>query len=229
MNALVVGDLKFAVRRSDRRRTMQITVERDGSLTMTAPPKCQREQLEKFARAKRLWVYEKLALKDELPPSVRKEFVSGEGFPYLGRSHRLQLVADDRAPLRLAAGRFKLPRAATRAGEQLFIGWYIEHAQLWLEARVAAWAARLGVTPSSVTVRDQGYRWASCGAGGRLYFHWRVIQLPPRLIDYLIVHELVHLTHDDHGRAFWAAVARAMPDHDQRRVELRTLGPAVVW
>ncbi|MBM4781453.1 MAG: M48 family metallopeptidase [Archangiaceae bacterium] len=203
---------------------MQITVERDGSLTMTAPPTCQRDQLERFARAKRLWVYEKLALKDELPPSVKREFVSGEGFPYLGRSYRLQLVRGERAPLRLEAGRFKLPRAQARAGEQLFTGWYVEHAQVWLEARVAMWAERLGVSPASVTVRDQGYRWASCAAGGRLYFHWRVIQLPPRLIDYVIVHELVHLTHDDHSPAFWRAMARVLPDCDSRRELLRRLG-----
>ena len=224
MTSLVVGDLKLAVRRSDRRKTMQITVERDGGLTMTAPGRVQRAQLERFVRAKRQWIYEKLALKQALPPVVRKEFVSGEGFAYLGRTYRLQLVADGKAPLRLEGGRFKLQRTQARAGMRHLTEWYAAHAHPWLETRVAGWAARLSLAPASVSVRDQCYRWGSCGAGGRLYFHWKVIQLPPRLIDYVIVHELLHLTHEDHGRAFWAAVERVLPDYEVRRSELLQVG-----
>jgi predicted metal-dependent hydrolase len=227
MTALVVGDLKLALRRSDRRRTMQITVERDGALTITAPGRAQREQLENFVRAKRQWIYEKLALKESLPVVPKREFISGESFAYLGRTYRLQLVAGAPAPLKMDAGRFKMQRAQARAGAKHLTEWYIEHAQPWLDARVSEWANRLGVSPASVTVRDQGYRWGSCGAGGRLYFHWKVIQLPPRLIDYVIVHELVHLTHEDHGQAFWAAVARVMPDYETRRDQLRERGPAL--
>ncbi len=207
---------------------MQITVERDGSLTMTAPPQVKREQLERFARAKRQWVYEKLALRAELPEPSKKEFVGGEGFSYLGRSYRLQLVAGEGVPLRLNGGRFQLRRRQVHLAQRHFSEWYVSHAQVWLEERVGAWAERLGVEPTSVTVRDQGFRWASCGAGGRLYFHWKLIQLPPRLVDYVIVHELVHLTHEDHGRAFWAAVGRVIPDFEARRQSLLRTG-ANVW
>jgi len=222
--ALVVGDLSFKVRSSTRRRTMQITVERDGTLTMLAPPRCQREQLERFARAKRRWVYEKLALKEMLPRPVRKEHLSGEGFPYLGRTYRLRLVAGDGPPLRLHEGFFKLRRKDASSGEHQFSVWYSDHARPWLETRVAGWARRLNLSPTAVTVRNQGFRWASCGADGRLYFHWKVIQLPPRLIDYVIVHELAHLTHEHHGRSFWAAVSRVMPDYEGRRSELLSFG-----
>lgn len=224
MRALVIGDLKFRVRRSDQRKTMQITVERDGRLTMTAPSRAEREQLERFAKAKRQWVYEKLALKELLPPPTRREFVSGEGFSYLGRSYRLKVVAKAPVPLKLEAGRFSLRGAEATRGEQAFAKWYVEHAQPWLDARVSEWATRLAVQPAGLTVRDQGYRWGSCGVDGQLYFHWKVIQLPPRLIDYVIVHELVHLKHGDHGPAFWAAVSRAMPDYELRRQRLRELG-----
>lgn len=224
MRALVIGDLRFRLRRSDRRKTMQITVERDGRLTMTAPPQAARAQLERFAKAKRQWVYEKLALKEMLPPAPRKEFVSGEGFAYLGRSYRLKVVTEARVPLKLEAGRFVLRRADASRGEQAFAKWYLEHAQPWLSARAADWSMRLAVQPSGVTVRDQGYRWGSCGTDGQVYFHWKVIHLPPKLIDYVIVHELVHLKHGDHGPAFWAAVGRAMPDFEARRGQLRDLG-----
>jgi predicted metal-dependent hydrolase len=64
-----------------------------------------------------------------------------------------------------------------------------------------------------VTVQDLGYRWGSCGKGGRLYFHWRTILLPPRIVDYVVVHELVHLLEPHHTPEFWQRVERAMPDY----------------
>ena len=76
-----VDDLQFTIRRSARRRTMQITVERTGELILSAPPEVGIDQLREFVSEKRFWIYTKLAEKDRLQRQVpRKEFVSGEGF-----------------------------------------------------------------------------------------------------------------------------------------------------
>jgi predicted metal-dependent hydrolase len=86
-----------------------------------------------------------------------------------------------------------------------------------LAARVAREAARTHVQPGPVAVQDLGFRWGSCGKGRRLYFHWQSILLPPRIIDYIVVHELVHLREPHHTPAFWRAVERALPDWEARR------------
>src|SRR5690606_22442033 len=105
--SLQVDDLHFVLRRSTRRRTMQITVERDGELVLSAPPSVDEAALRAFVLEKRFWIYTKLAEKDRLQRQVpRKEFVGGEGFLYLGRSHRLKLVDEQDVPLKLAAGSF---------------------------------------------------------------------------------------------------------------------------
>ena len=84
-----VDDLEFSVQRSARRRTIQITVERDGQLMLSAPPDVDESRLRAFVHDKRFWIYTKLAEKERLQRQVpRKEFVGGEGFLYLGRSHR---------------------------------------------------------------------------------------------------------------------------------------------
>jgi predicted metal-dependent hydrolase len=109
--SLQVDDLRFTIQRSTRRKTMQITVERSGDLVLCAPPEVDEAALRAFALAKRCWFYTKLAEKDRLQRQVpRKEFVSGEGFLYLGRSHRLKLVDEQDVPLKLAAGRFCMRR-----------------------------------------------------------------------------------------------------------------------
>jgi len=218
MTSLVLGDLQFEVRRSDRRRTLGLTVERDGSLVLSAPPDVADARLERFAKQKRFWIYQKLAAKEALPPALPvRKFVTGEGFPYLGRSHRLQLVADLDVPVKLEAGRFKMRRDEVARGRATMVRWYTAHAQPWLTARVARYAGRARVAPGVVTVQDLGFRWGSCGKGGRLYFHWQSILLPPSIVDYIVVHELVHLREPHHTPDFWRAVERAMPDWEPRR------------
>lgn len=222
---LQVDDLQFTVFHSMRRKTMQITVERDGALVLSAPTGTAQERLHAFVQEKRQWIYTRLAEKERLQRKVpRKEFVGGEGFLYLGRSHRLKLVEQQEAPLKLVAGRFCLHRDAVPAAREHFIRWYGERAKLWLSNRVADYRGRMEVNPSCVKVQDLGYRWGSCGKGDRLYFHWKTILLPVRIAEYVVVHEIAHLHEPHHTPAFWLRVERVMPDYLQRKAWLAEHG-----
>jgi len=215
---LTVDDLRFDVVLSPRRQTIELTVERDGRLVIRAPERAIPQRLEAFVHKKRMWLYEKLAEKEALRHRLEpKEYVAGEGFGYLGRSYRLALVAAQEAPLRLEAGRFKLRRSEAPRGRAHFVRWYTERGRAWLRRRVKALAPRLGVGPAGVDVRDLGYRWGSCAKDGRLYFHWRTLLLPPRIAEYVVVHELVHLRCRHHTPEFWRRVERAVPDFAARK------------
>lgn len=78
-------------------------------------------------------------------------------------------------------------------------------------ARVAWWTDRLGVKPHGVTIRDQRSRWGSCSETGGLSFNWRLLLLPVRLQEHVILHELAHLRHFDHSQAFYRQVLRWDP------------------
>ena len=78
---------------------------------------------------------------------------------------------------------------------------------------------------SGLQVLPLGYRRGSCTLKGRLNIHWATMQLPPDLIDYVLVHELAHLHVPDHSARFWQRVQRAMPDCAARRDRLKRLGP----
>ncbi len=159
-------------------------------------------------------------------------FVNGGSLRYLGRSVRMWVRHDavDRVSLRFHHWQFDLtaPRGkplghsdVARAVQR----WYRERALAHLERRVGILAPRLGVSPSGVLVRDQRARWGSCSPRGVLRFNWRVITVPPSLIDYVVVHELAHLRIRTHGPDYWAEVALLIPDHRERRHRLRALGP----
>ena len=222
---LQVDDLQFVVRHSVRRRTLQITVDRDGALLLSAPPDVGEAVLRAFVMDKRFWIYTKLAEKDRLQRLVpRKQYVGGEGFLYLGRSFRLKLVDTQDVPLKLAAGRFCLRRDALPAAREHFVRWYSERARAWLSSRVADYQSRMEVAPAGVRVQDLGYRWGSCGKGDWLYFHWKAILLPARIAEYVVVHEIAHLHEPHHTPAFWLRIERAMPDYEKRKAWLAEHG-----
>lgn len=224
---LIIGDLTFTLRYSERRRTVGVTVDRGGELILTAPPDCPVSRIEEIAREKAFWVYTKLAIKEPLLKFVpAREYVSGESFSHLGRTYRLKLV-DARAgdpPLRLVNGRFLLARSEQFRASTLFREWYASHGTPWIERRVAIFADRLQIEPHAVDVRDLGYRWGSCSTRGKLLFHWRTVLLPPRIIEYVVAHELTHQLHANHDRLFWETLGRCMPDYKARKEWLSEKG-----
>ncbi|WDQ02211.1 SprT family zinc-dependent metalloprotease [Micromonospora chalcea] len=217
---LRIGDLDIAVTVSERRRSVRLTVERDASITAVIPPLVSCNELVRIVKAKRSWLYGKLAEKrdmSESPPA--KKYVSGEAFLYLGRFYRLRLV--EAPAVRLFRGRLELPDGG---GAEDLVGWYRRVGQPWLTRRVQPWTSRMGSPITGLRVRPLGYRWGSCSKDGTVNIHWAVMQLPPTLIDYVLVHELAHLHRRDHGAEFWRIVGRAMPGHEEYRERLRTAG-----
>jgi predicted metal-dependent hydrolase len=224
---LAVGGLDFEVQLSGARRSIGITVDRDGSLVVNAPHHCDQAELAAFAHDKRMWVYKKLAEKDLLlSHRPTKEFASGEGFVYLGRSHRLLVSDRHSAAVKLERGRLVMRQDVARSdrGAQAMIDWYRTRALRWLPRRVEPWARRIGVQPGLIDVRDLGYRWGSLGKQNRVNFHWATIQLAPTLVDYIIVHELAHIEEPNHTKAFWSLVERAMPAYERAKHDLARIG-----
>jgi hypothetical protein len=220
MKTLTYDDLTFEHRESQRRTTLEIIVDRDGSLVLATPPDVPYEALEAFVEDHLVWVYTKLADKeDRAGPRVPKEYVPGEGFFYLGRSYRLRLVngVEPRPPLRLYRGWFELRDDLTPEGRRHFIDWYSARLRPVLDRTVARFVGRVEAGPTRLHVRDLGYRWGSTDRRGHLYFHWRVAMLPFRMIEYVVAHELTHLVERRHTDPFWRRLERLVPNYEERR------------
>ena len=215
--ALEIEGLRFEVRRSPRRKTLGLTVDRGAELVIHAPEATSTEELSRWARSRLLWVHRKLALKEELAPRVREpEYVTGESFSYLGRAYRLAITDTQGEPLRFDGGRFHLRRDARDAAAGHFRRWYIAVGSRWIERRTEHLIPRVGGVPNRIEVSDLGYHWGTCGKDGTLLFNWKLLQLPVRLADYVIAHELAHLIEPHHGPGFWQVLDRAMPDWKSR-------------
>lgn len=227
---LEIDGLSFEVRRSARRKRLGLTVDRGGELVLHAPEATDAEELTRWARSKLLWVYRKLALKEGLAAQLREpEYVTGESFGYLGRSYRLHVVAEQAEPLSFDGQRFRLRRDARATAAAHFRSWYLSTGKKWIVTRVELLARRIGASPTRVEVRDLGFHWGSCGKDQVTYFNWKLLQLPVRLADYVIAHELAHLLEPHHGREFWAVLDRSLPNWGERQEALRKKALEIYW
>ena len=105
---------------------------------------------------------------------------------------------------------------------------YKEAARTYIPKRVAYYNAMTGGSYSRISIRDQKTRWGSCSSKGTLSFNWRLMLAPPSILDYVVVHELCHLTHMNHSPAFWQAVEAVYPDYKNARKWLKEHGSELV-
>ena len=224
--------IEYEVRRSTRRRkTVEITVD-GGGVRVVAPVPTPEAELRSLVRKRAPWILRHAS--EAMLEAAPKRFVSGETLPYLGRNVRMIVSpADVRRPeVRFDHWRFRIAVPPSMEGaarrdaiHRAVVQWYRARATKRLEAGVERWWPRLGRGERSrVLVRDQRQRWGSCAPDGTLRFNWRAMMLAPDLIEYVIVHELAHLTHRDHSASFWTLLSRAMTDAQQRRKRLRETG-----
>ncbi|MHA3060054.1 M48 family metallopeptidase [Acinetobacter sp. ANC 4636] len=221
-----IGEFEINVKHSRIRNSMCLTVERDGSISLALPLDATHQEVEQFVKSKTFWLYTKLAEKEELRQKTipRKQFVAGEGFLYLGRSYRLKIEKNIELPIQLKKGRLVLSSDKVDEAQSYLISWYKKKAEKWIEARFEDFKSQIVVQPEKIHIRDLGYRWGSCSRNKYLYFHWKIILLPKSLIDYVLVHELIHLIEPEHNDAFWKLVALIMPDYEERKIQLDKIG-----
>ena len=228
--------LTYAIRRSRRRKkTVAVTVAPDGSVLLVAPEQFSTNRLDALVQRKAPWIEQRRRhVRSHDPPPAPREFVSGESVLYLGRHYRLKVHSGETgAAAKLHGGWLHVPapRGAQRTEHvrAALVVWFRRHAAARLPERVAAWRAKAGVELPRVVISDQQKRWGSCDRNGTIRLNWRIIQAPMRLVDYVVVHELIHLRHRGHGRDYWQALGRVLPDYQRRREDLRQRGINLAW
>lgn len=229
--------IEYKIQRSHRRTTISIAIDPDVGVLVTAPRLVARERLDRVVLNKGHWIARGLRrLSDRPPANHSKEFVSGEGFYYLGRQYRLRLETGPVRPLRLENGILSLPvpQRLSRANVEGYaraalVDWYRARARKYLLTRCRVWASKLKVEVHELVLSEPATRWGSTSKDGTVRINWRIVQAPSTLVDYVVAHELCHLVHRDHGQGFWAMLGRVMPDYEARKRRLSELGPALIW
>jgi len=195
-------------------------------LVVRAPYRARPVDAEAAIHAHRKWVVRTLAEARARAESFKLE--PGRLLPYLNQRLRLVFAASAKIGVRRAGCDLEVAKSDTdQSTRDLLRAWYLDEARRELPQRLRRIAPLLSVWPAGISVRNQRTRWGSCSAGGRISLNWRLMMLPARLADYVMVHELCHLRHLNHSAAFWNMVAAAIPDHQRRSGEIRALEGAL--
>lgn len=219
-------DLVYTIKRSSRRKKLNITVERDRSIVVHAPEEVSDEKIQQVVDSKRQWIYEKInhPQKYQDPPHPPgKELVSGESALYLGRQYRIELVKTGLSKIQFAQ-RFLIPVTQAEKREETLREWYIGKAKEKIVPRVKHHARELGVNFAEIKIVDNRYRWGSCTVKNNVNFNWRLIKAPMFVIDYVIIHELAHLIEPNHTPRFWNIVRAQSPTVEKAKAWLKENG-----
>ena len=225
---IVAGEpLGYVLRRS-RRKSIGLVV-RDTGLLIQAPVWASRRQIEEAIARKSAWIREKLRTRGERLEQLAlqaAQWRDGGRIPYLGVTLTLRLDGSQ-------ALRYQGDPSAPREGDSLWLplpgnatsdriqeraqGWLQQRARVDFEARLRRYLEQSGQTMAGWSLSSAHGRWGSCTIRRHIRLNWRLIHFTPRLIDYVVAHEVAHLSHMNHGPEFWREVDRLYPDFKQAR------------
>lgn len=212
--------IQYELIRSSR-KTISITITHDGAVVVRAPLRAPKAQIAGFVEQKHNWIVEKQALVLQRTALHKpREPASGEEFMYLGRKLMLAL-SDKVASIEIIGETLAFPRAWIPNADAELKHWYQVQAASVLDERLKYWRGTTGITFKAAGLSDARRRWGSCSGKGSLNFTWRLVMAPVEVIDYIVVHELVHMEHLDHSRAFWVRVGEIMPDYKAKEKWLK--------
>ena len=210
------------VRSKKRRRSVALTVEPDGSVRVLAPMRTSLSWIQDFIAGKADWIARRRS--QHAQETRRKEPPrDGATVPFQGVPHTLCINREaETQPCIALTIPDGLSEAALPAEIQTELTlWYKKQARRVFAQRVAHWAAVMEVRPARLVVSAPERRWGSCSAKNDIRLNWRLIKAAPELLDYVIVHELSHIPHKNHGKRFWRMVEKYIPDAKTLRRELR--------
>ena len=208
-----------------KRKTLAFTITSDGSFIVRAPQKMLKRDILRMVKEKADWIAKKqaemLALAAKNPV---KQYQEGELFWFLGEQYPLKIVERGRTALRHGADGFYMAKKVQPNALQVFKNWYRLQAAELLPVRTALFSKLTGLKYKKVRITSAKTRLGSYSTSGTISYPWRLIMAPPEMIDYVIVHELVHSKHQNHSKAYWSAVEKIMPDYKERRKWFKTHG-----
>lgn len=218
-------NIDITIEKTERRKTVSIFIERDGSLRVLAPVSASDETIATAVKSKEYLIFTKLAKWKELNQGkVKREYVNGQSFLYLGRNYRLKLTKNQDVPLKISGGFFLLDINHLSKAEKVFKEFYREKALLKIKERMNVHEDNFPTKPTSIKVLELRNRWASWTPKDGLNFHWKCIMAPVSVLDYIIIHEMVHLKYPNHSNDFWNELDKKMPNYREQENWLRQNG-----
>jgi predicted metal-dependent hydrolase len=232
MPTFLIGrkEIPYELRRSATASERRITIT-PGHVEVLALTSDNDDDIAGFLERKRQWLFNTVREMERITATrhVVPRFITGSKIPYRGRKMRLTVRRTDaeRAAVTYRNGfTVDLPHWAGEDADQL-VASELKH---WLKQRIrrdvqeiaADYGKRIGLVPRSIRTAEFANGWGSCGPEGNILINWHLIFAPRKVLEYVVVHELVHLQHRSHGPKFWGLLGHLIPNFNTPKVWLES-------
>ncbi len=223
---LSVGDMEVDVVRKDIRNVHLAVLPPDGRVRVSTPLHVADDQVRRLIIGRLGWIRLQQAKFEQQPRQTARRYVSGETHFYQGRRYRLQVTEAEAAPaVRIRGSQFinlqVRPGSTTEQRERTLHAWYREQLKTQLPALAAKWEPVIGVRAADWAVKLMKTKWGTCNIEARrVWLNLELVKVSPHLLEYVVVHELVHLLERQHNARFKALLDQFMPVWRTYRAEL---------
>lgn len=223
-------EIQYFIRKSKRAKHLLLHIDCNAALEVVVPfrRKITLKQIEKFLLEKRCWILRNLQKAEEIArkASRRRNFLL-----FLGREVPIEIIESKRkratAIPRTGKLIVKIPIGRKELVAKAIQRFYKKHASKIITHLAEKKAREMNVSFSHISVRSQKTLWGSCSPRKVLSFNWRLIAAPQVVVEYIIVHELAHLKHRNHSKAFWRTVQKYCPEYKKHERWLRKNGDLI--
>ncbi len=228
-----------------KRKTVAIYIRDDGSVQVRAPKWVSETEIQKMIEEKSEWIRKKQQETADKNCVRQKYYTEGAVFLCMEKEYRLHITESKRNAVYVQGRGEGLLVVKARGLEEayikeLLIKWSGEQLKRYVQEAVIRYLPAIGELAQKeykkqeeyeerssqmhITIKNVKTRWGSCSAKGHLNFSVKLAMAPAKIIDYVVVHEMCHLLHMNHGSEFWSAVATILPDYQKRRRYLKENG-----
>lgn len=216
-------EINYKIIRSAR-STISLEISQEGALIVRAPHRANENYIKRLLQEKSNWINKRTAQALQRKNAFRhKEFINGESFLYLGASYCLRITNETDLSLN-EKGEFLLPRIIIPLARPFILKWYRLSAKRIITERTNIYTKQLNLKYGKIKISGANTRWGSCSGKNNLNFTWRLVMAPLEIIDYVVVHEIIHIIEKNHSKDFWDKVASVLPDFYKKRKWLRDNG-----
>ncbi len=227
----------YTLKRSSARRSVSVAVK-DAEVSVSAPLNVCEKELHQWVGERGEWVLGKLCEQKQRAQEVpKRHYCTGDRVLYLGADYSLNVVAASRSAVRFSLEQgFTVAVGPSGAGSKstaervqgMLQQWFKQQARELLLDKTAYLCDQMQLTFTDMLLRRTKSKWGHCTSKGVIQYNWLILTAPEPVIDYLVAHEVCHLRHLNHSRAFWALVSQACPDFKQQKAWLQRNGHTLV-
>jgi predicted metal-dependent hydrolase len=206
---ILIDDIKRS-----KRKSMSISINYDLKIQIKAPYWVTNKEIEAFVIQSKKWIQNKIGYLSTKPKPKSKSFLNGDKYLFLGKEYTLKFSLGTEFIL-TEEGELLVPTLFSNDTKSAIIDWYKKQAEKIIKERCEFIAQSTGVKPNKIKINNAKTRWGSCTRRGNLCFTWKLIMAPLFVVDYVVLHELIHFFHHNHSKNYWAMVQKFMPNYHE--------------